>query len=45
MATYIYEHENWTDFSWQDKAINVVFGETRHMQGRSEERRVGKECR
>ena len=34
MATYIYEHENWTDFSWQDKAINVVFGETRHMQGK-----------
>jgi Fic family protein len=34
MAKYIYEHKNWTDFSWQDKAINVVFGEVRHLQGK-----------
>ena len=34
MAKYIYEYENWTDFSWQDKAINVVFGEVRLMQGK-----------
>ncbi|WP_373551109.1 Fic family protein [Haliscomenobacter sp.] len=34
MPKYIYEHPNWTDFSWQDKAINVVFGEVRHMQGK-----------
>ena len=34
MKKYIYEHENWTDFSWQDKVINVVFGEVRHLQGR-----------
>jgi Fic family protein len=34
MAKYIYEHKNWTDFSWQDKLINAVFGEVRHMQGR-----------
>ena len=34
MAKYIYEHKNWTDFSWQDKAINVVFGEARLMQGK-----------
>ena len=34
MKKYIYEHRNWTDFSWQDKVINVVFGEVRHMQGR-----------
>lgn len=33
MATYIYEHKNWTDFSWQDKAINAIFGEVRLMQG------------
>ena len=31
---YIYEHKNWTDFSWEDKAINAVFGEVRLMQGR-----------
>jgi len=34
MAKYIYEYENWTNFSWQDKAINVVFGEVRLMQGK-----------
>ena len=34
MATYIYEHHNWTDFSWQDKAINAIFGEVRHIQGK-----------
>jgi len=34
MAKYIYEHNNWTDFSWQDKAINAVFGEVRLMQGK-----------
>lgn len=34
MANYIYEYKNWTDFSWQDKAINVVFGEVRLMQGK-----------
>lgn len=34
MTKYIYEHENWTGFSWQDQDINVVFGEVRHMQGK-----------
>ena len=34
MAKYIYEYENWTDFTWQDKTINVVFGEVRLMQGK-----------
>jgi Fic family protein len=34
MAKYIYEYKNWTDFSWQDQAINVVFGEVRLMQGK-----------
>ena len=34
MAKYIYENKNWTNFSWQDKAINVVFGEVRLMQGK-----------
>lgn len=29
MANYIYECKNWTDFSWQDKTINVVVGEVR----------------
>ena len=34
MAKYIYEHHNWTDFTWQDKAINSVFGEARMIQGK-----------
>ena len=34
MVKYIYEYANWTDFSWHDKAINVVFGEVRLMQGK-----------
>ncbi len=34
MAKYIYEHTNWTKFTWQDKGINVVFGEARLMQGK-----------
>lgn len=31
---YIYEHNNWTNFTWQDKAINTVFGEVRNLQGK-----------
>ena len=34
MAKYIYEQQNWTAFTWQDKAINVVFGEVRLIQGK-----------
>ncbi|MFM9840883.1 MAG: Fic family protein [Cyclobacteriaceae bacterium] len=34
MAKYIYEHRNWTKFTWQDKSINAVFGEVRLMQGK-----------
>jgi Fic family protein len=34
MAKYIYEYKNWTAFTWQDKAINAVFGEVRLMQGK-----------
>ena len=34
MAKYIYEYKNWTDFTWQDKAINAMFGEVRLMQGK-----------
>jgi Fic family protein len=34
MAKYIYEHENWTNFVWNDKAISAIFGEVRMMQGK-----------
>ena len=33
MLKYIYEHKHWTGFTWDDKAINTVFGEVRLMQG------------
>jgi hypothetical protein len=31
---YIYQHKNWTDFTWHDRAINAIFGEVRLMQGK-----------
>lgn len=34
MAQYIYEYPNWANFTWQDKAINAVFGQVRLMQGK-----------
>ncbi len=34
MPEYIYEHKNWTDFSWHDKDINFLFGEVRQIQGK-----------
>lgn len=34
MAKYIYQNNNWTDFNWNDKAINSIFGEVRLMQGK-----------
>lgn len=33
MTKYIYQTKNWTNFIWQDKAINTVFGEVRNLQG------------
>ena len=34
MAKYIYDYKNWTNFTWNDKSINAVFGEVRMMQGK-----------
>lgn len=34
MAKYIYQHTEWTNFTWDNKAINVVFGEVRNLQGK-----------
>lgn len=31
---YIYEHQNWTDFTWNEKSINAIFGEVKLMQGK-----------
>jgi Fic family protein len=34
MLKYIYQHKNWTNFTWDDKAILPLLGEVRNMQGR-----------
>jgi Fic family protein len=34
MAKYIYQYENWTDFSWENAAVSVALGEVRLLQGR-----------
>ncbi len=34
MAKYIYEYKNWTNFTWQETTVQVVFGEVRYLQGR-----------
>ena len=34
MAKYIYEHKDWTSFSWQDTEINSLFGDVRNLQGK-----------
>ena len=34
MAKYIYGYKNWTDFTWDDKAINTIFEEVKLMHGK-----------
>jgi len=34
MAKYIYQHKNWTNFTWDDEALELIFGEVRHLQGK-----------
>ncbi|MBN8707517.1 MAG: Fic family protein [Bacteroidetes bacterium] len=34
MANYIYNHENWTKFTWQESEISKLFGEVRNTQGK-----------
>lgn len=34
MAKYIYEYKNWTNFTWKEAKINVLFGEVRNLQGK-----------
>lgn len=31
---YIYEHKDWTKFTWESTVINAVFGEVRNLQGK-----------
>ena len=34
MTKYIYQYENWTDFSWQNAAVSASLGEVRLLQGK-----------
>lgn len=34
MVKYIYQYQNWTNFTWQDEIIHKAFGEVRHLQGK-----------
>ena len=34
IAKYIYEYENWPEFTWNDKQISVILGKVRHLQGK-----------
>lgn len=34
MTTYIYEYDNWPEFIWNDKQINVILGKVRNLQGK-----------
>jgi Fic family protein len=34
MVKYIYQHKNWTDFTWDYSKIAVVLGEVRNLQGK-----------
>ena len=34
MARYIYQYDQWPDFTWDEKEISVILGKVRHLQGR-----------
>lgn len=34
MARYIYEYENWPEFTWNDKQLGLILGKVRHLQGK-----------
>jgi Fic family protein len=34
MAKYIYQHENWTNFTWDYSKIVVILGEVHNLQGK-----------
>lgn len=34
MPKYIYEFQNWTNFTWDEKAIHLIFGEVKLLQGK-----------
>ena len=34
LQKYIYEYLDWANFTWQESAINSIFGEVRNLQGK-----------
>lgn len=34
MAKYIYQYDQWPQFSWNEKKIQVILGKVRHLQGK-----------
>ena len=34
MARYIYQYDQWPQFTWDDKGIHVILGKVRHLQGK-----------
>lgn len=34
MTRYIYQFDQWPNFTWDDKEIQVIFGKVRHLQGK-----------
>lgn len=34
MAKYIYQYENWPNFTWHEEKIQVILGKVRHLQGK-----------
>jgi Fic family protein len=34
MAKYIYQYDNWPNFTWNEQEIQVILGKVRHLQGK-----------
>lgn len=34
MARYIYQYEQWPEFTWEDSQIGMILGKVRHLQGK-----------
>jgi len=34
MAKYIYQYENWTNFTWKEHEISKLYGEVKYLQGK-----------
>jgi Fic family protein len=34
MVKYIYEYDQWPEFTWDDKKVSVILGKVRHLQGK-----------